>query len=238
MKKKNLEFQNFIDKGQALYDKYGDTIKSLADMTGITKKFSIKKERADNDSECSKKATSIKRKEQKIEIPDIQKDVFATSRISVGEMRKSVENDKYFDDSLNILEKTIKRTLPKITNPDVALDAVKLLGNIASDTIRYTEEQETKREEIRTVRDAPIARIKAIGENLRFYLEKSFDERKEMFAKQIECVDRALADGNNEMLALALDSINKLAASSPFKNLSDVSDIKKSLADKNTEWDI
>ena len=50
MKKKNLEFQNFIDKGQALYDKYGDTIKSLADMTGITKKFSIKKERADNDS--------------------------------------------------------------------------------------------------------------------------------------------------------------------------------------------
>ena len=220
MKKKNLEFQNFIDKGQALYDKYGDTIKSLADMTGITKKFSIKKERADNDSECSKKATSIKRKEQ------------------VGEMRKSVENDKYFDDSLNILEKTIKRTLPKITNPDVALDAVKLLGNIASDTIRYTEEQETKREEIRAVRDASIARIKAIGENLRFYLEKSFDERKEMFAKQIECVDRALADGNNEMLALALDSINKLAASSPFKNLSDVSDIKKSLADKNTEWDI
>ena len=118
------------------------------------------------------------------------------------------------------------------------MNAFSTLANVAQETIRYAEEQETRREEIRAMRDTSIAQINAIKESLQLYLEKSFDERKELFAKQFECVDAALASGNTEMLAMALTSINSLAASSPFKNLSDCASVQKSLLNPNTEWDI
>lgn len=71
------------------------------------------------------------------------------------------------------------------------------------------------------MRDTAIAQINAMKECVQTYLEKTFDERSAIFAKQFEVVDAALLSGNNEMLASSLNSINALAASSPFKNLAD-----------------
>jgi len=51
-------------------------------------------------------------------------------------------------------------------------------------------------------------------------------------------VDAALRTGNNEMLAMSLNSINSLAASSPFKNLADINQVQQALGDSDTEWDI
>ena len=112
------------------------------------------------------------------------------------------------------------------------------LTQVSNETIKYVAEQETKREEIRAERDVAIERIHAMSDNIKLYLEKTFDERSAIFAKQFECVDAALRDGNTEMLALTLNSINSLAASSPFKNLADINQVQQALGDSSTEWDI
>lgn len=88
------------------------------------------------------------------------------------------------------------------------------------------------------MRDTAIAQINAMKECVQTYLEKTFDERSAIFAKQFEVVDAALLSGNNEMLASSLNSINALAASSPFKNLADITAVQKSLTSSDTECDI
>ncbi len=67
---------------------------------------------------------------------------------------------------------------------------------------------------------------------------KTFDERSAIFSKQFEVVDEALRTGNTEMLALSLQSINALAAQSPFKSLADIGQVKQALTAGDTEWDI
>ena len=70
------------------------------------------------------------------------------------------------------------------------------------------------------------------------YLDRTFDERRRIFAKQFECVDKALVDGDMNMLAISLNNITDLAKSSPFKALADFSSVKKQLGQKNTTFDI
>ncbi|WP_201786713.1 hypothetical protein [Acinetobacter venetianus] len=54
---------------------------------------------------------------------------------------------------------------------------------------------------------------------------------------QQSLVDEAIAKNNMEELALGLNSINQLATSSPFKNLTSVEATQAALADKNHTWD-
>ena len=144
--------------------------------------------------------------------------------------------DTFFEDKLDNLWDTVKNTDPK--NPQEVMAAIATLTQISNETIQYVAEQETKREEIRAERDVAIARIHAMSDSIKLYLEKTFDERSAIFAKQFECVDAALRDGNTEMLASTLNNINSLAASSPFKNLADINQVQQALGDSSTEWDI
>lgn len=146
------------------------------------------------------------------------------------------EEDTFFEDNLDSLWATVKNTDPK--NPKEVMEALSTLAQVSNETIQYVAEQETKREEIRAERDLAIARIHAMSDNIKLYLEKTFDERSAIFAKQFECVDAALREGNTEMLAMTLNSINSLAASSPFKNLADINQVQQALSGGDTEWDI
>ena len=153
--------------------------------------------------------------------------------------RAEIESDDSFHETLATLEDAVSFVYkggPK--SPEDVERALRILGEVAQDTIKYAEEQETKREEIRAMRDTAIAQINAMKECVQTYLEKTFDERSAIFAKQFEVVDSALLSGDNEMLANGLNSINALAASSPFKNLADVTAVQKSLTSSDTEWDI
>ena len=59
-----------------------------------------------------------------------------------------------------------------------------------------------------------------------------------MIGSDLEAATAAATNDMNEMLASGLNSINALAASSPFKNLADVTAVQKSLTSSDTEWDI
>lgn len=150
----------------------------------------------------------------------------------------SIDEDTFFEDNLNTLYDVSQKGLNNLKNPEEVIRALMTLQTVANDTIKYVEEQETKREEIKAKRDIAIEKIKIIREAINNYLDKTFDERKEIFSKQFECVDEALKSNNTELLAISLNSINSLATQSPFKALADLKSVQNQLLDDNTEWDI
>lgn len=207
-----------ISKGLGIID----AVKSKKDI--ISKGVEVLESARDNSDPTPK---SIEVKTEKEPITDIK------------QMRAEIEADNSFNETLTELENVVKPILAGgAANPEQVKLALNTLKNVAEETVRYSIEQETRREEIRAMRDVAIARIQAIQQCIQTYMEKTFDERSAIFAKQFECVDAALKSGDNDMLALSLNSINSLAASSPFKNLADINQVQKSLSSSDTEWDI
>lgn len=153
-------------------------------------------------------------------------------------IEKDESQDTFFEDKRDELVDAAKRGLMNLNNPEEVLNALCKLQSVANETIKYTEEQETKRVEINAKKEVAIEKIKTIERCIKDYLDKTFDERRSIFAKEFECVDAALKTGNLELLSVSLNSINSLAAQSPFKALADVAAVQKNLLDTNTEWDI
>ena len=125
----------------------------------------------------------------------------------------------------------------QIKTPLAALDIVNNIVNASREVAKFTEEQITKRCEIEKEKQIAIAEIQKQRDVLLLYLEKTFDERKSQFSKFFDIVDHALQSGNMQELAVGLDNINRLANSSPFKNLTDLNSVSAALENKNTEWD-
>jgi hypothetical protein len=98
------------------------------------------------------------------------------------------------------------------------------------------EEEKTKRVQIIADKDVKIEMIRAQRDFFMEYLNKTFDERATNFDKLFEVIDDALENDNIQQLALGLDSLNKLAAQSPFKVLADVNALGEAL-DKKIEFD-
>lgn len=122
-------------------------------------------------------------------------------------------------------------------NPAEALMAISKLVTMAGEVSKFTEVQKTKRKEIEAQRDIYVEKIRAQKEIMIVYLEKSFDERKTNFTKLFEVVDHAIATNNMQQLSMGLESINNLAASSPFKDLASIESTQKALTDDSHVWD-
>lgn len=233
MSKKQSKLDSFlglVKKGQELYSQYGETVVSIANSLKKRNQVSCAETSEAIVAEIPEEATMANVEEI---VPSVQKPT------DIKGYRAEIESDDSFHETLATLEDAVSFVYmggPK--SPEDVERALRILGEVAQDTIKYAEEQETKREEIRAMRDTAIAQINAMKECVQTYLEKTFDERSAIFAKQFEVVDSALLSGDNEMLASGLNSINALAASSPFKNLADVTAVQKSLTSSDTEWDI
>ncbi len=220
-----------VKKGQKLFNEYGGTVRSFAD--------SIRKSAPASDAEISDASVDDIPEEKAIAKVDDKAVTSIDKPTDIKGYRDEIESDDSFHETLATLEDAVSFVYKGgLKNPQDVERALSILGEVAQDTIKYAEEQETEREEIRAMRDTAIAQINAMKECVQAYLEKTFDERSAIFAKQFDVVDAALSSGDNEMLASGLNSINALAASSPFKNLSDIAAVKKSLSSSDTEWDI
>ena len=259
---KGLDVVKLVKKAKELYDEYGDTVVSISDTLGITDKIMSNKtvseisnilagqESDPNDEECTDVELIEEECDTEVEVEEdieteaeedteLAENEQESSLMSIRFIRDEVEADDSFDESLSTLEDAASIAFDgRITNPQEVCKALETLASVAVDTIKYSEEQETKREEIRARRDVAIAQVSAMRDAVQTYLEKSFDERSILFAKQFECVDAALKTGDNDMLAISLNNINALAASSPFKALTDINQVQKALTSSETEWDI
>lgn len=206
-----LKITDAFELAGKVKDIYDNNITQIASSVG-----SIKNSLSENPSE---------------DVDQVNVDVVETDTITENE-------DTFFEDSLNALFDANANALRNLDNPEAVLKAFSTLRIVANETIKYAEEQETKRVEINAQKEVAIEKIKAISDAIKTYIEKTFDERSAIFAKQFEVVDAALKNNNMEMLTMSLNSINSLAVQSPFKALSDVASVQKKLLDNNTEWDI
>ena len=243
---KGLDVVKLVKKAKELYDEYGETIASLSETLGIKDKIMSNKTvseisgiLADQETD-NEECTDVEVIEEEVEVIEEEvKNEEVNSLETMRSIREEVEADDSFSESLTTLEEAASIAFDgRITNPQEVSNALQTLASVAVETIKYSEEQETKREEIRARRDVAIAQVSAMRDAVQLYLEKSFDERSVLFAKQFECVDAALKAGDNDMLAICLNNINALAASSPFKALADVGQVQKALTSSETEWDI
>lgn len=119
-------------------------------------------------------------------------------------------------------------------------DVTAMIGEMArqaNETMRFCEEQKTIRTEIRANAAVEITKINAMADMVRDYLKRSFDERAGLFDNYFSVLDKALESGDNTLAVQTLQSINSLAASSPFKDLADIGKVSTMLADGG-EWDI
>lgn len=122
------------------------------------------------------------------------------------------------------------------SGPDV-VSAISRMVEQANETIKFCEQQETLRTEIRANAAVEIEKINATANLIRDYLNRSFDERAGLFDNYFTIVDKALETGDNTLLAQTLQSINSLASSSPFKDLADINKVSSMLSEGG-EWDI
>jgi hypothetical protein len=132
-------------------------------------------------------------------------------------------------------------SLKKIKNFGLQnLNPAESLQQMVSAYMEYltiAEQERTKRRDIEAWEKEAITRINAQRELLITYLDRSFDERAENFRALFGVVDNALLSGENEQLALALNSITEIAKSSPFKDLANLTSVRAALNDPNHVWE-
>jgi hypothetical protein len=124
-----------------------------------------------------------------------------------------------------------------ILSPQQVTEAVLGLVKMAGEVRKFEEAQVTKRIGIAAERDIAIAKVRAQQELLQEYLNRSFDERAENFTRLFAVVDGALDTNNMAALATGLESVVKLATSSPFKDLRTVEETAAALSNPDHEWD-
>jgi ribonucleotide reductase alpha subunit len=116
------------------------------------------------------------------------------------------------------------------------IECLQQMVSAYTDYLKIAEQEKTKRREIDAWEKATIAKINVQRELLTAYLDRSFDERAENFRALFAVVDSAIASGNNEQLALTLNSITEIAKASPFKELANLASVRAALDDPNHEW--
>lgn len=163
----------------------------------------------------------------KVQIP-----IKETKGLSVSENMTESDEEQFVQD---LPKRFIGK---KISTPEAAIELINTFTKATEDVIRFTEIQKSRRAEIQAEAKVRIAEIDAMKDVIMTYLNKTFDERSKIFAKQFECVDKALAEGDVNFLAVSLNSITELAKSSPFKALTDINVVQKQLSNKNTVFDI
>ena len=164
--------------------------------------------------------------------------------VSVG--TEAVETDPVDDDSYYMDGEAFSQDLTSairgmavgtIVSPEQVIDAVVDLVGMAGEVRKFEEVQVTKRVGIAAERDVALANIRAKQALLQDYLNRSFDERADNFAELFKVVDYALETDNMNALAMGLESVLKLATTSPFKDLRTVEETAAALSDPEHEWD-
>lgn len=152
--------------------------------------------------------------------------------------RLSSEDDFADEESCNDELSDTFVSLPPIETAVEALTALSAMGTEIAKAVQVCQIEETKRTEIRAKMEVEVTRINAISKLLSDYLDKTFDERSELFDNYFRVLDKAIEAGDIALMSATLGSINSLAAQSPFKNLADFSTVQQQLGQSGTEWDI
>lgn len=99
------------------------------------------------------------------------------------------------------------------------------------------EQEKTQRCQIEAWEKTTITQINAQKDVLIACLERSFDERAEIFRGLFAVLDQSLTLGNNEQLAQTLNSITEIAKASPFQELANLASVRAALDNPEHKWE-
>lgn len=125
----------------------------------------------------------------------------------------------------------------KIVTAAEAFSAVKQIVEIAREFVAEHDEHATKRQQLRTYEVTEVARIKAAETTLRNYFDLVFAERRAIYQELFARMDRALDEGNNEVLHSVVMGIVDLAKTSPLAELGDLSKVRAAWDDPNKTYE-
>jgi hypothetical protein len=119
-----------------------------------------------------------------------------------------------------------------------AFSAVNQIVEVARKFVAEHNEHVTKRQQLRTYEVAEVARIKAAVVTLRRYFDLVFAERRAIYGELFARMDRALDEGNNEVLHSVVMGIVDLAKTSPLAELGDLSKFRAAWDDPDQTYEL
>ena len=122
--------------------------------------------------------------------------------------------------------------------PLEGLAALRQIVETTRECILEHEEQATKRARLQAYQETEVARIKAAESVLRSYFDQAFAERRSIYQELFVRLDRALDEGNNEVLHSVVAGIVDIAKSSPLADMGDLSQVRAALDDPNQVWEL
>lgn len=124
------------------------------------------------------------------------------------------------------------------TDPLAAVSSVIDGIKLVAECVRDIEKERTQQTKLQEDARIEVERIHAMRDVLVTYLEKSFDEREKNFRELFSRLDVAIEKNDVKLAGAVLDSVVKLADSSPFKALRDVEAARKAVGEANKVWDL
>lgn len=121
--------------------------------------------------------------------------------------------------------------------PVEAFEAVKEITELGRKLMADHDEHVTKRQQMRTYEATEVARIKAAESTLRAYFDMAFAERRAIYQELFARMDRALDEGNNEVLNSVVTGIIDLAKTSPLDQVGDLKGLRAAWDDPDTSFD-
>ena len=132
------------------------------------------------------------------------------------------------------MEQNISRNQRGNIDPNQALSTLGNLGEKFMDLQNSMDTNKTEREKIRAEKEVTLKKIEAARDIILSFLDKSFDERATVFKKNFEAMDAAIQNNDMKALAITVQSVNYLAAQSPFAALLDAQKVRQSLIGNDT----
>lgn len=109
----------------------------------------------------------------------------------------------------------ISKAMP--VSPNAALEAFNMLVGAHREYKQTVEVEQTKRAASAAWRDVNVERLKQQGEFLQNYLQNTFAERRNTIDKMFKRLDDGVANGDLDMVNMAMNSIVGIVQSSPLK---------------------
>lgn len=130
-----------------------------------------------------------------------------------------------FITSLGAAKKTagsgdIQQVLDKL--PLDASEGMKHVFDNVTDYLRVAEQEKTNRAKIESNKVQALAAIQGQRELIELLINRTFDERGQVLAKQFEALDYALANGNLAVVQASLNGMVAVIQTSPFKTLQEM----------------
>lgn len=126
---------------------------------------------------------------------------------------------------------TSSNALPASPGLPGAAQALMAVVTSYTDMVKSIEQERTKQQAIATDEAATLARIRAQERVVLDFLERSFAERRENFAKLFTKLDEAQSANDTQLMGALLVGIVDLAKASPLAGVLDLAALQRQLDD-------